>query len=648
MFEFVRKHNKWLMVILLILILPSFVALGVQGYDSFLDGSSAGVATVDGQKITQAEWDAAHRQASDRIRQQQPDVDAKLLDSPQARQQALDVLIQQRMFSAAARTQHLEVANERLKARFERDPQIDFLRTPGGALNKAVLQAQGMNEAMFIERYREDLRNRQTLAPVQQNPVRPSKVAAELAFDALLQRRAVRVQHLQPAAFAAQVQLSDADVAAHYQRAEIQKQWLQPESAQIEYLVLDAAALKSGLSVSESDLKGFYEQNLSRFSQAEERRVRHILLKVEEKAPESEQKAAKTKIDELLVQLRKAPDKFAELAKQHSQDEGSALNGGDLDFFARGAMVKPFEDAAYALKVGEISPAVRSEFGWHIIKLDAVRGGEQRPFESVRAEIEEEQRTQLARQKYQEMAETFSTLVYEQSDSLAPAAEKFGLQIQQARVRRQPGADQTGPLASAKLLEVVFSSDSVRKKQNTEAVETAAAQMVAARVLQHQPAAAPPLETVKDAVRQQLVLQKAAELASKAGAARLAKGVEAGDEGLSPVQWVSRAKPGGLPQPVLEAALRANAAKLPVLFGVDQQAAGYWLVRLDEVGGREEAAVPADVAARQYTQAWAMAEGNAYLGALKRSLKVTQSAAKPAAQARPEATLQSAGAASQP
>ena len=170
MFEFVRKHNKWLMVILLILILPSFVALGVQGYDSFLDGSSAGVATVDGQKITQAEWDAAHRQASDRIRQQQPDVDAKLLDSPQARQQALDVLIQQRMFSAAARTQHLEVANERLKARFERDPQIDFLRTPGGALNKAVLQAQGMTEAMFIERYREDLRNRQTLAPVQQNP----------------------------------------------------------------------------------------------------------------------------------------------------------------------------------------------------------------------------------------------------------------------------------------------------------------------------------------------------------------------------------------------------------------------------------------------------------------------------------------------
>lgn len=633
MFEFVRKHNKWLMVILLILILPSFVALGVQGYDRFLDAASSGVASVDGQKISQAEWDAAHRQASERVRQQQPDVDAKLLDTPEAKQQALDGLIQQRVLSAAARSQHLEVANERLKARFERDPQIDFLRTPGGALNKVVLQAQGMSEGMFIERYREDLRNRQALAPVQQISALPHQAAADLAFDALLQRRSVRVQHLQPVAFAAQVQLSDAELAAYYQRPETQKRWLRPESAQIEYLVLDAAALKAGVSVSESDLKSYYEQNRSRYSQAEERRVRHILLKVEEKAPDAEQKAVKGKIDELLAQLRKSPEKFADLAKQHSQDEGSAGNGGDLDFFGRGAMVKPFEDAAYALKPGELSPPVRTEYGWHLIKLEATRGGEQRPFEAVRAEIEDEQRTQLARQKYQEMAEAFSTLVYEQADSLAPAAAKFGLSVQQARVQRLGGPGQTGPLASPKLLDLVFAPDSVRKKQNTEAVETAASQMVAARVLQHQPAAAPALDEVKDAVRQQLVLQKAAELAAKAGAERVAKGVQSGDEGLSPPQWVSRAKMGGLPLPVLEAVLRAEADKLPRFIGVDQQAAGYWVLRLDEVGGRDAANLPPDAMARQYAQALSMAEARAYLAALKRSLKATQTAPKPAATA---------------
>lgn len=630
MFEFVRKHNKWLQVVLLLLILPSFVFVGVSGYSSFIDGSANAAATVGGQRITQAEWDMAHRQASERVRQQQPDVDAKLLDSPEAKQQALDGLIQQRLLAVAAQQQHLEVANERLKARFERDPQLEIARTSTGALNKAVLAAQGMTEEGFIQRYREDLRARQVVAPLQQASAQLPTVAGALAFDALLQRRAVRVQHFAPAAFLGQVQISDEELAAHYQKPETQKQWLRPETAQIEYLQLDLQALKAGVAVSEADLRAFYEQNASRYNQAEERRARHILLKVEGQANEADQKA---KAEKLLAELRKAPEKFAELAKEHSQDEGSAANGGDLDFFARGAMVKPFEDATYALKTGEISPLVRTEFGWHIIKLEATRGGEARPFEAVRAEIEDSRRTELARQRYQELAESFSTTVFEQPDSLEPAAKKLGLSIKRATVQRQPAPGQAGPLASPKLLEAVFGAEALRNKRNTDAVETASNQMVSARVLQHQPAAAPALAEVKDAVRQQLQLQRAAEQAKKAGAERLAKGLAGGDEGLAATQWVSRAKPEGLPQPVLEAVLRAAGDKLPALLGVEQGAAGYWLVKLEQVGAREPDLVPAEVAARQVAQAWATAEANAYLDALKRSHKVKQNAAKPVAAA---------------
>lgn len=628
MFEFVRTHNKWLMFGLLLLILPSFVFVGVSGYSSFIDGSADAAASVGGQRITQAEWDMAHRQASDRVRQQQPDVDAKLLDSPEAKQEALDGLIQQRLLAVAAQRQHLEVANERLKARFERDPQLEIARTPTGALNKAVLAAQGMTEEGFIQRYREDLRARQVLAPLQQASAQLPTVAGGLAFDALLQRRAVRVQHFQPSDFLGQVQISDEDLAAHYQKPETQKQWLRPETAQIEYLQLDLQSLKAGVTVSEADLRAFYEQNASRYNQAEERRARHILLKVDDQATEADQKA---KAEKLLAELRKSPEKFAELAKQHSQDEGSAANGGDLDFFARGAMVKPFEDATYALKTGEISPPVRSEFGWHIIRLEATRGGEARPFEAVRAEIEDGRRTELARQRYQELAESFSTTVFEQPDSLEPAAKKLGLSIQRATVQRQPAAGSAaGPLASPKLLEAVFGAEALRNKRNTDAVETAPNQMVSARVLQHQPAAAPALAEVKEAVRQQLQLQRAAELAKKAGSERLAKGVAAGDDGLAATQWVSRAKPEGLPQPVLETVLRAPGDKLPALLGVEQGGNGYWLVKLEQVGEREADLIPAEVAARQVAQAWAAAEARAYVDALKRSHKVKQNAARPA------------------
>lgn len=633
MLEFIRNHTRWLMVIILSLTAVAFIA--PQGYTGFMDATSTGVASVDGTKITQAEWDAAHRQSAERLRQQNPQIDTKLLDSPQAKYETLEGLVQQRLLTSVAQGQHLEVSDERLKQRFERDPQLSFLRNPNGGVNKAMLAAQGMNEAVFVERYRQDLRARQAIAPVQGGELTGAgvSVAAGLAFDALLQRREVAVQRFEPQAFMAQVSVTDAELDAFYRQADTQKRWQRPESAQIEYLVLDVQSLKAGVTVAEADLKTFYEQNASRYATAEERRASHILLKLEEGADEAAVKAQRAKADELLVQLRKAPQQFAELARQHSQDEGSAPNGGDLDFFARGAMTKAFEDAAYALKVGEISPPVRTEFGWHIIKLEGVRGGERRSFESVRAEIEEEQRTQLARQRYQELAETFSTMVFEQADSLAPAAQKLNLKVQTATVQRQPGPGQQGPLASPKLLEAVFAAESVRNKRNTDAVEVAPSQLVAARVIQHQPAAAPALADVKDLVRQQLSLQRASELARKAGEARLAAGLKAAVDGFAPVQWVSRAQPGDMPQPVLDAVLRADASKLPALIGVNQAGSGYWLVRIEQVGARDPAVLPAELASRQYAQAWALAEGRAYLEALKRSHKARLNAAKPPVEA---------------
>ncbi|HEU6456453.1 MAG TPA: SurA N-terminal domain-containing protein, partial [Roseateles sp.] len=516
MFDFVRQHNRLFQFILLLLILPSFAFVGMQGYTSMMGGANAGVASVDGRKITQAEWDLAQREQADRIRSQSPNVDPKLLDTPEIKRQALEGLVTERTLKAAADHQHFTPSAEAVAARFWNDPQFAFLRNPDGTVNKGLLAAQGMTPSIFLERLRQDYAMRQVSAPVE-GSVAVGTANAKLAFDALLQQREVQLQHFDVKEFAAKISPSDADIEAFYKDPVNAAKFQLPESAQIQYVVLDVEALKKDVKFSEEDLQTYYKENASRYGVPEERRASHILIKVDRNAPAEERAKAKAKAEEILAQVRKNPTDFAALAKKNSQDEGSAANGGDLDFFGRGAMVKEFDAAVYAMKPGEISNLVETDFGYHIIQLTGVRGGEKKPFEAVRAEVENEVRKQLAQRRYSEAAEQFGNLVYEQSDSLQPVADKLKLQIQTATVQRQPQAGATGPLASSKLLDAVFGTDALRNKRNTEAVETGPSQLVSARVTQYSPSRVPPLTDVKDKVRERLVNKLAAEQAKKAG-----------------------------------------------------------------------------------------------------------------------------------
>ncbi|QPF74477.1 peptidyl-prolyl cis-trans isomerase [Roseateles sp. DAIF2] len=621
MFDFVRKHNRLFQLILLILILPAFVLVGVEGYSSFIDGSNKGVATVDGRKITQAEWDAAHRNQVERMRSQMPNLDAKLLDSPEVKREALDQLVRERVMLAAANGQHLTISDERLQQLFRADPQFAFLRNPDGTVNKNMLQAQGMSSEMFAQRLRQDLTLRQVMLGVAGTAV-ASKANAAAAFDALLQQRELQLQVFDAKNFLAQVNPSDAEVEAFYKEPANSARFQLPETAQIEYLVLDLESLKGGVTVSDEDLKKYYEENQSRYTVAEERRASHILIKADKDAPAADKSKAKARADELLAEARKNPAGFAELAKKNSQDEGSATRGGDLDFFPRGAMVKPFEDAAYALKQGEISNVVESDFGYHIIQLTGVRGGEKKSFDAVRAELDQEVRKQLAQKRYSEAAEQFSNMVYEQSDSLKPAADKLKLTIQTAVVQRQAAPGATGPLASAKLLEAVFGNDALRNKRNTEAVETSPNQIASARVVQHNPSRLPALADVKAQVRAQLMQKLAGEAAIKQGKERLAALQKSGDAaGLEAPLVVSRAKPANLPPKVLNELLRADVAKLPSYVGVDSGEGLYVVARINKLLPRDPAVIDEARATQQYAQAWAAAESMAYYNALKTHYK---------------------------
>jgi peptidyl-prolyl cis-trans isomerase D len=635
MFDFVRQHNRLFQFILLLLILPSFAFVGMQGYTSMMGGANAGVASVDGRKITQAEWDNAQREQADRIRRQSPGVDAKLLDTPEIKHQALESLVTERTLRAAAEHQHFTPSTELVKARFWNDPQFAFLRNPDGAtINTALLAAQGMTQASFLERLRQDYALRQVTTPVETS-VAVGNSAPKLAFDALLQQREVQLQRFDVKDFAAKLSTSDADIEAFYKDPANAAKFQLPESAQIQYVVLDLEALKKDVSFTEEDLRKYYAENASRYGVPEERRASHILIKAERSASADERAKAKAKAEELLAQVRKNPTSFAELAKKNSQDEGSAVNGGDLDFFGRGAMVKEFDAAVYAMKPGEISNLVETDFGYHIIQLTGTRGGEKKPFEAVRAEVEAEVRKQLAQRRYAEAAEQFGNIAYEQSDSLQPVADKLKLQIQTATVQRtaQPGA--AGPLASAKLLDAVFGADALRNKRNTEAVETGPNQLVAARVVQYSPARVPPLADVKDKVREQLIHKLATAEAKKAGEARLAalKANATEVTGLGAAVTVSRAKPQGLTRAQIEAVLGADASKLPAIVGVPAEDGSFVVARINQLQPRDAAVIDDKRAAQQYASAWARAEGQAYLAALKSQYKASIKVDAPASAA---------------
>ena len=623
MFDFVRNHMRKLQFILTLLILPSMGFLGVQSYKGFSEDATSAPAKVDGQAITQAEWDSAHRDQVEQMRRRMPNVDPKLLDSPELKKDSLENLVQKRVLMAAANQLHLSITDDRLQRLFATSEQFAPIRNADGSVNKELLAAQGMSSEMFAERLRQDL-SVQQVAQGLSSTVFASKSAADHAVDTFFQQRQVRVQRFDASAYASKVTPADADIEQYYKDPAHASQFQAPEQANIEYVVLDVDAIKKGIAVNEEDLRRYYEENASRFGTPEERRASHILIAADKSLSAEERAKARAKAEEISAALAKNPTQFAELAQKNSQDPGSAAKGGDLDFFARGAMVKPFEDVAYSLKVGQTSAVVETDFGFHIIRLTDIRGGDKRSFESVRSEIEADVRKQLAQEKFAEAAEDFTNMVYEQSDSLNPVIEKYKLELKTAQgVTRKPAPDTKGVIASAKFLDAIFSTDALTSKRNTPAVEVAARQLVSGRVLNHEAAHALSLDEVKDKVRLLVSQSQAAALARKAGEQRLAELKQAPqtDMRIEP-QLVSRLQTGQLGEPLITAILSVDMKSAPGFVGVDLGAQGYVVVRIDKVIGRDPAAADTSRAIGQYAQAWGAAESQAYFTSLRNRYKV--------------------------
>jgi len=583
MFDFVKSRRIVTGIILGLLAIP-FAFFGIDFYFRGGDPSDQ-VAKVAGTRITGREYSEALRQRQESLRQSmRGQVDQALLDSPQLRQAVLDQLVDERIVYAAALKAGVTVTDADLQTVIAGIPAF---RENGGTgkfsrdLYVAALRGQGMSEAGFESLLRKDLILSRARGSTAGTSFMPTTVLDRL-YKLRQQQREVSQAVFAPAQFSAQVKLEPNAAQAFYDAHK--DQFRLPEKVRVEYVVLSLDGIQRQVEVTPDEIKQYYEEHKAQFGTPEERRASHILIAAPASATPEQRAKAKAKAEGLLADVKKSPQAFADLAKKNSEDPGSGAEGGDLGFSPRGRMVKPFDDALFGMKVGDIVGPVETQYGYHIIKLTAIKGGEGPKFETVKPKIEEEVRKAKAGRRFAEAAESFSNIVYEQPDSLKPAIDQFKLEPQKSGWITRQGGD--APLLNnEKFLRSLFSDEVLKNKRNSEAIEIAPNMLIAARVVEHEPAAQRPFADVQAEIVRQLTQEKAIVLAKQDGEAKLAqlrKG-EASQLTWSPGVTVTREKPGGLHPEALQAVFALDTAKLPGYQGQQAPDGRYVIYRVGKV-----------------------------------------------------------------
>lgn len=623
MLEAIRQRAQgWFAKVILVLIAVPFALWGVDSYvrDTTTD---AVVARVGDEKITAFQFDEALKDQRERLRQMLGDsYDPAQIDSPEFRQSVIDQLVTRTLLALEAKRQNLSVSDQQLAQLIHEVPAFQQDGKFSQTLFERLLRQQGMTPASFASRLRSDY-----TAQVLRDSVASSHFTTRSTVMRLIalgeERREVSAAKIHADGYLPRVQLNPTAARDYY--AKHRAEFKSAEAARVEYVVLSVAALLPQINVSEEEINKYYSEHQGQFGEPEQRRASHILIAVAEGAPAAASNAARAKAEQLLAQIKANPSQFAALAKQHSQDTGSAEQGGDLGFFPRGAMVKAFEDAVFALSPGAVTGPVQTPFGWHIIQLNEIRPAKIAAVAEVRNQIATDLKTAKAARKYSEVAERFADLAYEQSDSLKPIQEALQLPIQTSDwVTRRQAAE--AALNNEKILQAIFADETLKDKRNTEALETADKTLVAARVIDYRPETKVPFEQVAAQLETLLKREQALRLARADGAAmlqQLRRGEPVPSLAFGPAQMATRQQAEGFDEKSLAQVFKADVSKLPAYAGFDVPT-GYAVYKITQVmpGSAED---PARVRAygQRLDQLLGETHFTAYVASLREKYPVT-------------------------
>ncbi|MEQ1800544.1 MAG: SurA N-terminal domain-containing protein [Gammaproteobacteria bacterium] len=480
-----EKLQGWVaFAVLLIIGVP--LALTFVSSD-FTVSSSGFAARVNGEEIQTADFQRVYQ---NRLVSEQQAAGGEL--PPEAEEQlkreALDGLVLSRAVTQFVRNAGFRVSANRV---------VDYVRAlpafqVGGQFSKpaydATLAAQGIAPTAYEKEQESLLAIRQLQdGIVQSSFFTPTEFRRLIALDQ--ERRDVAYVLLDPRSLGAGVIVTDVDVQSYY--AANSGQFQSAESAIVEYVEVSLQDMARGYTPDEQELRKAYESDPTRFRTSEERRARHILVAVDASRTDA---AAKALADEIAGKLANGED-FSALAARYSGDPGSANRGGDLGFAAPGNYVEAFDKALFALKTGETSAPVKTEFGYHIIRLEELRPGAERSFDEVRDQLTEELRKQKAQDEFYALAERLDDLALENPTSLEPAAKDTGLTVRRFEGFTRAGG---GPFGNnANLVRAIFSPGVLEGSENTPLIELDETRAIVARVAEHKPPAALPLEQVR-------------------------------------------------------------------------------------------------------------------------------------------------------
>ena len=586
MFDTIRegKAGRWLTYIIFGLIIISFSLWGVESYLKNM-GRNDEFAKIDGYSVSREEFNVALRNQVDQMRNMLgQNFDPAMTTTPEFKANVLESIVNRQLLVSAAKKSGLVMTDEQLRNNIA---DIEVFKDNGKfSLTRfqTFARSRGMSEVAFEEQIRQDGVLQQMRDAVTATAFVP-KFQIERFTRQNEQQRELSQAVLQPSAFLAQVKIDEKTAKTYYDAHP--DEFKIPEQVKLEYVMLSAEKFAAEQVVSDDEAKKIYDEQLAKGS-----------YKKKSNDTAQEKQKALSKAQQVLKEIQAQPNNFADLAKKYSQDTGSAGQGGDLGFFGKGAMVKPFEDAAFSMKVGDIRGPVESDFGYHIIKLTEIKEAERKAshilisfeekiqsFDEVKAQIIADIKRQKANKKYLEVAGSFNDLVFEQSDSLKPAVDQFKLSAQQSEFISRTGEGANPMFANKKLLDAVFSTEVLKNKRNTEAIEVAPNTLIAARVLEHKPSTMKPFSDASAKIIDSLKLQEAAKLASQQGLVNLEllkQGKDVPGLTWSAAKLASRQNPGDLGGELLDAAFKTDVKKLPAFVGSNSPG-GYSIVKISKL-----------------------------------------------------------------
>jgi len=616
--EIRERAQGWVAWAIIILISIPFALWGIQSYVGV--GGESAVAKVNGTDITERQFSRNVQRTRMQLRDRLGAAyDPELFGGQRLREQVLDGMIRDAVLLNASLSMGLRVSDQAVRATILSEPAFQRDGTFDNATYDRVLRLQGLTPAAYEDQLRRRLLSSQLArAVIATEFVTPA--AVDESTRLLRQQRDLSYILLARAEFAPTEPPSDADIQTYYENNRFAFET--PEQVRVAYLMLDAepsqaAGAEAGNSaVGDDALKARYDERVDEFVVPEQRRIRHILLTVQMGADDAAAEAVKQKITELRERIIAGED-FSVVAQAESEDPASAAAGGELGLVGRGIMDPGFEKAAFDLELDTVSEPVRSRFGYHLIEVTEVQGGNVKPFEQVRDQLAQEAAAGESEALYFDLAERLANLAYESPDSLIPAAETLDLAIQTSDWFDRTGGE--GIFANPKVTAAAFSEDVLTLGNNSELMEPESDVMraIVLRVDEHRPAAVQPLDEVRDQVVEILQQQKASTAALEAARAMVQR-LQAGEEmavvaGPFDVQapgLVGRTAPG-VPPAVLELAFAisrptsgaqafasgddgvGNALVVAVAKVADGDSAG-----LDEAAREAEASMLADNLAR--------------------------------------------------